>query len=144
MMKARLLSQLALAAGLCIGLAQAQTLYKLIDKNGKVTYSESKPDAFDGQVVRIEVDSKANTMAAPKPAVNQVKPAEGKVESENEKIIRRRIPTKDDKLQAARDKVDAARKAYEDARDNPSDTDVTWMSRGAIPLNLKHLLAVAR
>ena len=110
----------------------AQTLYKLIDKNGKVTYSEkAPPKEFDGQVIRLDIDPKANTMAAPKAPAPQREQAEGKGPTENEKIIRRRIVTNADLLQAARDKVEAARKAYEDARDNPGDGDLTWIARGA-------------
>jgi hypothetical protein len=46
--------------------AQTMTLYKLIDKNGKVTYSEEKPKSFDGKVVVIEVDPNRNTATMPK------------------------------------------------------------------------------
>ena len=46
--------------------AAAQTLYKLVDKNGKVTYTQEEPKGFDGTVSRIEVDPKANTATLPK------------------------------------------------------------------------------
>ena len=41
---------LAVACAFFASAACAQTLYKLVDKNGKVTYSESPPKDFDGQV----------------------------------------------------------------------------------------------
>ena len=41
--RSTLLAGLALGAALAAVSATAQTLYKLIDKNGKVTYSESPP-----------------------------------------------------------------------------------------------------
>ena len=60
-----------LAAVACAALfsaaAAAETLYKLIDKNGKVTYSEEKPRSFDGQVIRLDIDPNANTATLEKP-----------------------------------------------------------------------------
>ena len=55
--------------------AFAQTLYKLIDKNGKVTYSEEKPKEYDGQVIQLNIDPNANTATLPK--ANFSKPAPG-------------------------------------------------------------------
>jgi hypothetical protein len=46
--------------------AQTQTLYKLIAKDGKVTYSDSAPKNFDGQVIKVEIDPNANTATMPK------------------------------------------------------------------------------
>src|SRR5580704_10815022 len=46
--------------------ALAQTVYKLIDKNGKITYSEEKPKNFDGQVIPMNIDPNANTATLPK------------------------------------------------------------------------------
>jgi hypothetical protein len=108
------------AVTLGAGVAAAQTLYKLIDKNGKVTYSESPPKDFDGKVIRMDIDPKANTATLPKPG------AEPRPETESEKIIRRPTPTAagGDKVQAARDKVAAAKKALQDARDNPREGEV--------------------
>jgi hypothetical protein len=101
--------------------AAAQTLYKLIDKNGKVTYSESPPKNFDGQVIRMDIDPKANTATLPKPG------AAARPETESEKVLRRPSPSTaggGDKAQAARDKLDAARKALQNAIDNPGEGDV--------------------
>jgi len=44
--------------------AAQTTLYKLIDKNGKVTYSDSPPKNFDGQVIPVDIDTKRNTAIA--------------------------------------------------------------------------------
>ena len=57
---------IAAALLLCAAGASAQTLYKLIDKNGKVTYSESPPKDFDGKVQRMDIDPKANTATLPR------------------------------------------------------------------------------
>jgi hypothetical protein len=66
--RARGFRTLGVIAALACGIAAAQTmtLYKLIDKNGKVTYSEEKPKNFDGKVVVIEVDPNRNTATLPK------------------------------------------------------------------------------
>lgn len=114
-----------------------QTLYKLIDKSGKVTYSETAPKGFDGQVIPITIDPKANTMAPPKAPPAPPAPAAKAGETQNEKIIRRRVESKWDRLQAARDRVEAARKAYEDLRDNPAEGDMNWVARGAYPAGIE-------
>ena len=112
---------IVLAAAACAmgaAIASAQTLYKLVDKNGKVTYSETapKPGEFDGQVTRIEVNPNANTAtlprfeprpSAPQPATNPG----GRMADPR----------------SAREKLDAAQKALQDARDNPSPDEVTRM-----------------
>ena len=92
--------------------ADAQTLYKLIDKNGKVTYAEKPPKDFDGQVIRLDIDPKANTATLPKPTGPLVDPAR---------------TTSDDRVRAAKDKLDAAKKAYQRAVENPGEGDVTFM-----------------
>jgi hypothetical protein len=99
--------------------ASAQTLYKLIDKNGKVTYSETAPKSFDGQVIRIDIDPNANTMIAPKaPAATDAsratpqKPAEVKARTGSD-------------AQGAKERLEAAKKALAEARDNPAEGEVT-------------------
>jgi Domain of unknown function (DUF4124) len=56
----------ALALGLSTPLA-AQTVYKLIAKDGKVTYGDKPPKEFDGQVIRIDIDPNANRAKLPNP-----------------------------------------------------------------------------
>jgi ribosomal protein L21E len=91
--------------------ASAQTLYKLIDKNGKVTYSETAPKFFDGQVIRIDIDPNANTATLPKPAPGKTG-AEKAVDAAAQE--RQRV---------ARVKTDIARRALQEARDNPGPDD---------------------
>ena len=124
----RFVAPLALALACAALAANAQTLYKLVDKNGKVTYSETPPPKhFDGTVTRVDIDPKANTMQAPKA------PAKGEAGmTENEKIIRRRPgPSRDDLIRAARARAENACRAFETARDNPTEGDVEWVARGA-------------
>ena len=98
--------------------ATAQTLYKLIDKNGKVTYSESAPKDFPGEVIRIEVDPNRNTATLPKLKEADVPPRP---------VDRAGAPRAIDAA-AAREKLEAAKKALADAQENPRDgEDVTWV-----------------
>jgi len=105
---------LVVVAAFAAAAANAQTLYKLIDKNGKVTYSESapKPGTFDGQVIRIDVNPNQNTAILPKPAPRNAgqEQAEAAAQSAN--------------VKAARDKLDAAKKALAQAQENPSPDEV--------------------
>jgi exonuclease VII small subunit len=101
-------------------IALAQTVYKLIDRHGKITYAEEPPKYFDGQVIRIDIDPNANraTLAAPKPvhptASTETKPAAAEA-------------TGAQKLEVARQRLEAARKALEDARDKPGDGDIRFI-----------------
>ena len=92
--------------------ASAQTLYKLIDKNGKVTYSNEAPKDFDGKVIRIEVDPKANTATLPK---YQPSPAPASSARGGSDIA------------ALTEKVAERRAALEKAKNNPGDDDVQWV-----------------
>jgi uncharacterized protein DUF4124 len=114
------LQGLALLAALAATGAAAQTLYKLIDRNGKVTYSESPPKDFDGKVIRMDIDPKANTATLPK-AGTAPRP-----ETESEKVIRRPTPATGaaDPVEAARARLEAARKALQDAIDNPREGEI--------------------
>ena len=99
------------AAAIAFG-ASAQTMYKLIDKNGKVTYAEKPPKDFDGKVIRIDVDPNANTATLPKPTGPLVDPARA---------------ASDAGVKAAQEKLEAAKKAYQQALDNPGDGDVSYI-----------------
>lgn len=105
---------IALGAALFASVATAQTLYKLIDKNGKVTYSEKPPKDFDGKVVPINIDPNVNTATLPKPGANPPPAARGSTAAQGT----------GSSVQAAREKLDAAKKALQDAIDNPGEGDV--------------------
>lgn len=115
----------ALVAAMLLGapIASAQTLYKLIDKNGKITYSEEAPKNFDGKVIRMDIDPNANTATLPKPAAPP-KEARG---SDAPRPTEAAKPTRAQELAAAREKLESAKKALADARDNPREGDVAWV-----------------
>ena len=106
----------AVALALCAvaTLAAAQTLYKLIDKNGKVTYSESAPKDFPGQVIRIDINPDANTATLPKLPPRDAAPATN-------------AGTRAPDVRGAQERLEAARKALAQARENPGENEVTWI-----------------
>lgn len=109
----------AIAAAVAAQDACAETLYKLIDKKGKVTYVEKPPKDFDGQVIRLEIDPKANTATFPKPP-----PAKA---AEAQKATPAKAPSMEDRLRTARAKVDAAKQALADAQANPRDGEIRFI-----------------
>ncbi len=120
------LAALLAAALFCAG-ASAETLYKLIDKNGKVTYSESRPKTFDGQVIAIDINPNANTATLEKPPPKSVGEAGG-ARSRGEV----KSPGKMDeeaRLAQARERLDAARKALQEATDNPQEGDMVMVGK---------------
>jgi hypothetical protein len=98
--------------------ALGQTLYKLVGKDGKVTYSETAPKDFDGKVIRMDIDPKANTATLP---------AGSRLQDKSE--ASQRDAAREDQLKAARARVDAARKALDDARANPGEGDIARMGK---------------
>jgi hypothetical protein len=99
--------------------AMAETLYKMVDKKGKVTYGEKPPKDFDGQVTRMEIDPNANTATLPKappPPARKAGP---------DQPVGIKVRTRAD---IARENVDKARKALTEARDNPADTDFRFIA----------------
>lgn len=107
------------AASLVLAAAEvpAQTLYKLIDKDGKVTYVDKPPKDYEGKVIRVEIDPKANTATFPK--------APARTEGESARKPAAAATAAQNRVREAREKLEAARKAYHDARENPGPNDVT-------------------
>jgi len=108
-----LLGVFALAANF----AHAQTLYKLIDRNGKVTYSQEAPRDFDGKVIRIDIDPNRNsaTLGAPAPSQPAASPEEA--------------ADKAKRVAQARGRLEAARKALAQAREHPGEDDVRFLGK---------------
>ena len=120
---------LAVVMALAAASAAAQTLYKLIDKNGKVTYSEKPPKDFDGKVVPLDIDPARNTatlprVQAPPPRAPGAGTASGVIADPGQ-------------IRAARERVEAAKQALKDAQDNPAEADVDRIGKaggGARPV----------
>lgn len=96
----------------------AQTVYKLIDKNGKITYSEEKPKNFDGQVIPMNIDPNANTATLPR-ATSDRNTVDGtqRVQKDQAK------PNAGQQLEQAKDRLEKAKAALQNAKDNPGPDD---------------------
>jgi hypothetical protein len=93
--------------------AFAQTLYKLIDKDGKITYSQEKPKNFDGQVIQLNIDPNANTATLPSGA-KATAPAPAP---------RKNAAAAEYQVAQAKDRLEKAKSALQDAKDNPGEKD---------------------
>jgi hypothetical protein len=109
---------LLLAVTFAAGIADAQVLYKLIGRDGQVTYSDKEPKNFDGKIIRIETDAGSNIL----PSAQGVKapaaalPVPGIAEER-----RKSREELEQRLKAAQARVEAARKARSEAETPNSD-----------------------
>ncbi|HSJ98782.1 MAG TPA: DUF4124 domain-containing protein [Myxococcota bacterium] len=114
------LAPVLLAAALALpgANAAAQTLYKLIDRNGKVTYSETAPKDYDGKVIRIDIDPNANTATLPRAPRPQEAQGAGAAKAPLDAATR---------LRRAQDRLDQAQAALAFAEANPAEDEFTWV-----------------
>lgn len=117
-MRALLLCALCLVTDILFAEAQAQVVYRYLDKDGKVVVSDRPPKGipFD----RIEYDRSTNLLESPK------RQADGKPSkaSDVDTRITRRVELRDrllNELNAARARLAAAREALEKGRDPKED-----------------------
>ncbi len=125
----------AFALGLPVASAQAptppptSTFYKLIAKDGKVTYSDHAPKNFDGQVIRIEPDTESNVV--PSRRAPAAAPAKGNSPYATQRAANREALEK--ALRDAQAKVEAARKAKADGGE-PGEDEMQVIQRRYAPL----------
>jgi len=96
-------------------LASAVTLYKLVDRDGKVSYVQERPADFQGQAVPMQIDPAVNAVA-PNPVHQPEKPKEATKPGEPKKMgyLEQKRATRDAlelRLKTARDRLDAAKDA---------------------------------
>ncbi len=98
---------------LAVGLAQADTLYKWTDAQGRVQYSDRLPKDFKGDVAKIEIDPALNPVAAPKAPADAARAAP----PADDFLTKRRANRArlEANLQQARENLAAARKALEES-----------------------------
>lgn len=116
----RIAIALAVASAVAAPAVWSQTtLYKLIDRDGKVTYVQEPPKDFDGKVIRLDIDPKANVATFPKPpaarAEDAGKPAAPRAQSAEELA------------RAARARLEEARMALADAQSNPREGELRFI-----------------
>jgi len=113
-MTARIAIVLILLAAGWAAPVTAQTLYKLVDKAGKVTYVDRIPKGFDGEVTPIIIDPATNAASpvrvAPAPKAEEAK-KDGKDYNTRRRDDRARLRLALDQAQA---KLAAAKKALAD------------------------------
>jgi hypothetical protein len=125
------LRALALALALVVALpAPAQVLYKLIDRQGRVTYSDAVPKSFDGTVVRIEPDSSSNVLPSGRPPEAEKTPAAAAGMAEDRRRNREEL---EKKLRAAQARFEAAKKAVELGQE-PQPGEMQTVQRRQPPL----------
>lgn len=108
---------LACALAAC-GSAAAQVLYKWVDSQGRVQYSDKPPRNFKGEVTRIEAEEYAPPVARPVPQP-AAKGQDGKADINTQRrVVRERLAAD---VARARDKRDAARRALDEAQ--PTDDE---------------------
>ena len=117
---ATFISAIALVIAPC---ALAQTLYKLIDKNGKVTYSEEKPKNFDGQVIPLNIDPNANTATLPKGEGLRAGDGVQRKQGDGPKL------TRDQEIDRALDRLNKAKEALQKAKANPGPDDMMMVGK---------------
>lgn len=111
--------------------AAAQVLYKLTDRQGRVTYADFVPKNFDGTVVRIEPDASSNVLpSGPAPEAGAASPAPATGVAEDR---RRKRDELEKKLRAAQARVEAARKAKE-LGEEPQPGEMQVVQRRHAPL----------
>lgn len=108
----------------------AKPLYKLIAKDGSITYADHAPKQFDGQVIRLEPDTESNVMPSRRAPVG-ASPAGGPSPYATKRAADREALEK--ALREAQAKVDAARKAKAEGGE-PGDDEMQVIQRRFAPL----------
>ena len=108
-----------LLAALVAGPAWAQVLYKWIDKDGNVQYSDKPPVKFGGPVTKIEVDVPPDPDTTPRPPrARDVGPASSEIAAKR-RLVRTQLAAE---VARARDRLEAAKTALA-AADAPLDDE---------------------
>ena len=120
---------LCFAAALACVAVEARTLYKLVGRDGRVTYSDAVPEGWQGQVTAIETDP-----APAPPLPKSVDPVPAKAKDADTSQKRRKARTElEANLRAAQARADTARKARADA-EAPRPEDMQVVQRRYPPL----------
>lgn len=119
------------ALALAAAPVHAQTIYKLIAKDGKVTYADKAPKDYDGQVVKLEIDPKANVAVLPKAGAPGVANGVRPMSMQEARRFDAEVM-----LKRASDALEAAQKALADGKE-PQEGELDWIGKkqgGARPV----------
>ena len=103
-----------LAAVLAAPAGAQKILYKLIDRQGRVIYTDSVPKNFDGTVTPLEPVTESNVVPSAKPPEDAARAKAPPGINETRRQAREAL---DEKLRAAQAKAEAARKAKAEGAD---------------------------
>ena len=105
--------------------AHAQTLYKLTDSSGEVTYTDAVPKGFRGTVKRLDIDTSESVAVLTPGARGQAQATA----PDYAEIIRRRALVDDEaRIIQARERLEAARQALAAAQESSTPDD--WIYFG--------------
>ena len=108
--------------------AGATVLYKLVDPAGNVTFSDTVPRGFQGNVTRLDIDTGSNVIT-PSPGADTVL----SLPAPDRQVMR--VPARvsgEERLRAAQARVDSARAALENARNNSTGEDWIYYQRNPV------------
>ncbi len=115
-----------------VSAAEAQVLYKWMDADGKIHYSDAPPKNPPGPVTRIEPDEKPdNTWKPPVPKASVAAPADTEAAKPRDQATQRRAKREqlEARVTAAREKLAAAKAALEAGQDPQDDERQTIQQR---------------
>ena len=125
-MRAVIVSLVLALAIIAADYAGAAVLYKLVDPLGRITYTDFVPQAFDGKVTRVDVDT--NTTAISPERIPEVL---ARTPIDHELLVRRSPLSAEERLNAAAQRIEAARAALEHERNNSTEEDWFYYRRNA-------------
>ena len=107
--------------------AGAAVLYKLVDPVGNVTFSDTVPRGFQGNVTRLDIDTGTN-LITPSPAADTVLRS-----PVDERYLRSpAVASGEERLRVAQARVDAARTALANAQNNSTAEDWIYYPRNPV------------
>ena len=122
----------ALLVTLAAADAGAAVLYKLVDRTGHVTFSDTVPRGFDGSVSRLDIETGPN-LITPSPSAAPV----ARAPIDYDWLVRRQDTSGEERLRAAARRIDDAKAALANAQDNSLAED--WIYLGANPLGMRRM-----
>jgi hypothetical protein len=113
--------------------AGAAILYKLVDPYGHITFSDSVPRGFQGEVTRLDIDTGTNLITPTPSGAPAVR-----APIERELLVQRPVVSGEERLRAAARRVEDARMALADAQNNSLAEDWVYLGPNN-PLGMRRM-----
>jgi hypothetical protein len=124
---------LAALLALCVADAGAAILYKLVDPYGSITFSDTVPRGFQGEVTRMDIDTGTN-LITPTPSGAPV----ARAPIAYDPVVRRPAITDEERLRTAAQRIEEARMALADAQNNSLAEDWVYLGPNN-PLGMRRM-----